>query len=187
MGNPAYGKTLARILGMVGGTLGLVSVFLPWLSALRGLVTLNLIQMFNLPAAMRDQPVAQVAGYEVTGTIMLVAVLALVIVGSLFAFRTSRGGALLVLGSLLFAVGFSLYLPVGFLIELGLGFYLALVAGIVTLVGGPLEHILGSKRPVARAQATSPPVVIVQASSAPPPDSSRGVWVQPPPPPPPPY
>ena len=141
------------MLGIVSGSLGLLSIFLPWV-AIPGF-GINLIQVLDLTNELgrlgfAPDPV-QVGEFSVTAVALLAACLILLVVGSVVSFVRRGGGVLILIAWIGFVVGFYVFLPaiVRLIVGFGAGFYLAVVASIISLSRYALKPFLRPALPPA--------------------------------------
>jgi hypothetical protein len=148
------GEVIDRLLPVVAGSLGLLSISLPWV-AIAGfgipplyLPTSDFTRFFIRPG-MTDTVRAE---FSVDAVASLAAILILLVVGSIVNFFRPGGGVLILIAWLGFVVWFYAFIPdfpPGVPIGYGAGFYLAVVASIVSLSRYALKPFLRPTVPLA--------------------------------------
>ena len=161
------GAIVDRIVGIIAGSFGLVSIFLPWV-AIPGF-GINLIQVLDLTNLLRQygfDPTVQVGEVSVTAVALLTACLVLLILGSIISFFRPVGGIFILLSWLGFAIGFYVMVPqlARLIVGFGAGFFLAVTASIVSLARYALRPYL-----VGRPYATPTAQPMGQFLNPPPP------------------
>jgi len=125
-----------RALGISAGTLGLVSVFMPWI-AIPGF-GINILQVMDLTNELDRfgySPTVEIGQMSMTALVAIGVVILLLILGSVVSFFHRAGGALILTSWVMFAAGFYFFMPsiVRLFIGFGLGFFLAVIASIISL------------------------------------------------------
>lgn len=126
------GPLVDRVLGIVAGALGILAVFLPWVTVPP--LSFNLLQLLDLTNLLSNLGISG-SQQLVAATALLALCLILLVVGSLISFFRRGGGIVILVAWLLFLVGFYAFLPseLRVFLSFGAGFYAALIAGIVAL------------------------------------------------------
>ena len=156
-GIPTAGSLVDRTVGIIAGSFGLISIFLPWV-AIPGF-GINLIQVLDLTNLLRQYglaPTVQVGDVSITAVALLTACLILLVLGSIISFFRPSGGILILLSWIGFAVGFYVMVPqiARLVVGFGAGFFLAVTASIISLARYALRPFL-LRRP--QAQPMAPP------------------------------
>ena len=145
LANQQPGLITDRVLGITAGAMGILSMFLPWVSV--SYYGLNLLQVLDLTNELHKlgySPAVQLGSMAVSALVILGACIALLIAGSLISFAHRAGGALLLLSWITYAVGFYLLFPpeLRILLSFGLGFFMAVIASIICLARYPIAKVM---------------------------------------------
>ena len=137
---------LDRTFGIVFGTLGIVSIVLPWVTVPG--FDVNLLQDPSpdqfVRFCIRPGQSSGECSVSMTPVVPSLAVLAVLVFGCIVTFLRGWAGAIILFACLIFVIGFSLYppsftrIPVG----LGAGFFLAVASGILSLSRYAIPHLL---------------------------------------------
>lgn len=133
---------IGRLLGVIGGIVALVSLFLPWILISGECIDLTIYRgeytLWNVLDASRE------TGGNPTG---MYVVLLLVAAGGLVSLARPAGGVLVVFGWLLFAFAFARYivsqeaLTCGLEIGFATGFWVCIGASITSLAGTAVPRL----------------------------------------------